>query len=151
MKRRLSDGIFRLGSVSLLLALGLVLLVGCGEKGPKRYDISGKVTYGGQPIPAGSITFIPSGGNQGPAGTAIIEDGSYDTGSDGTGHVGGTHRVVITGLSGAGDDEFFPEGKPLFSDYEIEIDLPQEETTEDFEVPGDLEAPEPSANMDHGP
>jgi hypothetical protein len=137
--------------LALSLICGLVLLVGCGKSGPKRYDISGKVTYGGEPIPAGSVTFIPSGENQGPAGTAIIENGSFDTGSNGTGHVGGTHRVVITGLGGAGGDEFFPDGKPLFQDYEIEIELPEKETTKNFEVPGDLEAPEPSGSMDHGP
>ena len=37
-------------------ALVAVLGAGCGKEGPKRYEISGKVTFNGAPLPAGTIS-----------------------------------------------------------------------------------------------
>lgn len=62
----------RLGWV---VVLGLLMLVaGCSSKA----SISGKVTYNGEPMPGGSITFMPVQGGGG--GTAKIDpkDGSYE-------------------------------------------------------------------------
>lgn len=132
----------------------MISLAGCsGESGPARYHLSGNVTYGGEPIPAGSITFIPDTGqgNQGPATSVDIRNGKYDTRGSGKGHVGGPHKVKITGLSGESSDEF-SVGQRLFPDYELTVELPQEPSTRDFEVPGDLTMPSrPSGPVDHGP
>lgn len=127
----------------VVLALSAVLvLAGCGQQGPPRYRISGRVTYGGQPIPGGSVTFIPTAGNTGPATSVTITNGQYDTALQETGHIGGSHLVKITGLDGKSDD-LFPLGQPLFPDYEFKTpyDLPKEEGTQDFEVPADWKAP----------
>jgi hypothetical protein len=60
------------------LGLSLALMVGCGgPKAPKREyaDVSGKVTYKGQPLKSGTVTFQPA------SGIAVIgdiqPDGSY--------------------------------------------------------------------------
>lgn len=110
---------------------------GCGgDAGPDRYDVSGTVTFNGQPVPAGHIIFEPdtSADNSGPQGAADIRDGKYDTGADGRGTVGGPHVVRISGFESFSEDENNP-AKPLFTDYETTVDLPEETTTKDFDVP----------------
>jgi hypothetical protein len=131
---------------ALLVVLpGLVcccLVVGCGKS---TYNISGKVTFKGQPIPAGTIYFIPDTkkGNEGPSGWATIKDGSYDTSAEGgKGMIGGPMIVAIEGIdttAGAKTDKSGVEihGKALFPKYEMSVDLPKEKTTKDFDVPAD--------------
>ena len=119
-----------------VLAFALaVVLAGCGESGPTRQRVSGKVTFDGKPVPAGQIVFEPdaSAGNKGPAGSADISDGQYDTQAAGIGTVGGAHLVRITGLEGkpTGDARV----NPLFNTYETKVDLGQGPATKDFDVP----------------
>jgi len=118
------------------------LVAGCGSDGPPRYHLSGNVTYKGQPVPAGSITFLPdsAAGNTGAATSVDINQGKFDTMAVDKGHVGGAHIVKITGLDGVASDEF-PKGVMLFPDYETKADLPKEDSTKDFEVPADLVMP----------
>jgi len=54
-----------------MLALLVPLAVGCGKGKGK---VSGTVTLDGQPLPAGTINFLPSKGT-GAGGS--IEDGKY--------------------------------------------------------------------------
>ena len=112
------------------------LTAGCGGSGgPARYDLSGKVSYGGKPVPAGRIVFEPDGakGNSGPASYAEIHDGRYAA-PRGKGTVGGPHRVRIAGFDGHGAGES-PEGAPLFSEYRTTAKLPTQDGTRDFDVP----------------
>lgn len=44
-----------------LLAVAVLSLVGCGPSGPVTYPVSGTVTFDGQPLPEGFITFVPEG------------------------------------------------------------------------------------------
>jgi hypothetical protein len=122
--------------------LAVLVCCGCGDGAPARYDVSGTVTLDGSPVPGGSITFEPdrSKGNQGPAGYAKIKDGKYDTSGEGSGTIGGPHIVKITGLGGETDPDLFPEGMPLFPEYQTSVDLPEEETTQDFDVPASAAA-----------
>lgn len=46
-------------AILLLAALALVA-GGCGKSGPKTYDVTGTVTYDGQPLESGSIAFAPT-------------------------------------------------------------------------------------------
>jgi hypothetical protein len=56
----------------LLPVLAVLLTLGCGEQ---KASVSGKVSYGTTPIPAGIVTFVHSNGT---AKTATIkEDSSY--------------------------------------------------------------------------
>lgn len=44
----------------LLLATFALVATGCGKSGPKTYDVTGTVTYDGQPLDSGSIAFTPA-------------------------------------------------------------------------------------------
>jgi hypothetical protein len=122
-----------------LAALCILATAGCGSDGPRRYEISGTVTYDGQPVPKGFITILPddSKGNDGPGGGAPIENGVYCTPA-GKGIVGGPHLVRIVGYDGvpismAGEE--IPEGKLLFPAYETTIDFPKQATEQNFDIP----------------
>lgn len=116
----------------------LAVVVGCGgPAGPARYDLSGAVTFGGKPVPAGRVVFEPDGdkGNAGPAAYAPISAGRYAT-PRGKGTVGGPHVVRITGTDGVPTPEL-PQGRMLFAEYRTTVDLPREASTKDFDVPAD--------------
>jgi len=122
----------------LILAVAFTSFLGCGDDGPKRYDLSGSVTFGDDPIPAGTIVFEPdsSKGNSGPQGVAQIVDGKFDTSDGDKGPIGGPHIVRITGFASLPESENDPV-QPLFQEYNIEIDLPTESGPMDFKVPAD--------------
>jgi hypothetical protein len=111
--------------VALLFSL---LAIGCGVA-DNRNHISGKVTFKGQPVPAGRIYFDPdpSKKNDGPQGYADIQNGQYDTTQDGKGGPGGATIVRIQGRDAA--------GKALFLEHKVQVDLPSGATSKDFEVP----------------
>ena len=115
------------------LALGVILVsAGCGSSGPPRYPISGKVTYGGQPVLAGSVTLIPdtNQGNKGPATSVTIKDGQYGSIWYGARACRRSVRlsVLIAELDGKPSPEF-PMGMLLFPEYELILDLPSEGRT----------------------
>lgn len=123
--------------IALVVVSMAVVGVGCRPTGPARYDVSGTVTYDGQPVPVGTITFVPANGNAGPGGSTGIEAGRFDTASTGKGPTGGPHVAMITGFDGKtiGGIEKVQEGSPLFIDYREDVDLPKEATIRDFNVP----------------
>jgi hypothetical protein len=53
----------------------LACLVGCGQR-DGRIAISGTVSYDGQPVNKGIVTFVPADG-KGPTAAATIVDGKY--------------------------------------------------------------------------
>lgn len=89
--------------VALALAVassvvGLVAL-GCGDDTglPRRYPVSGKVTYKGEPVKEGLISFEPVDAAQGRAATGKIADGYYrlTTAVENDGALPGDYRVTI--------------------------------------------------------
>jgi len=118
------------------VALLAVVCAGCGKSGPTRYDISGKVSYNGMPVPAGTISFDPEGQETG-GGFASIENGQYDTAKGGRGHLGGQHKVTIAGTTGKRLNPNDPDSgmQTLFLPYESSADLPTSKGAMDFEVP----------------
>lgn len=124
----------------LLPLLGCILIIaGCSDSGPRRYQVSGTVTYKDQPVPKGFITFEPddSKGNEGPGGGSPIVNGKYTT-EEGKGISGGPYRVKIVGYDGVPSKESGEElldGRPLFPPYETTVDFPKESTSKDFVVP----------------
>lgn len=129
--------------LGFLPVVACVLAIGCG--GEKTYRLSGKVTFKGQPIPEGRILFIPDSakGNKGPAGSADIKNGQYDTGaSGGKGVIGGAMTVQIEAWDPAkkvekADKSPLSVAPPLFPPYQTTVDLPKSDSNKDFDVPAD--------------
>jgi hypothetical protein len=101
--------------------------------------VTGAVTYGGQPVPKGFITFEPdaAAGNSGPGGGAPIENGRYSTGLE-AGVVGGDYTVKIVGYDGVPtkmEGETLADGKSLFAPYQANVEFPKEATEKNFDVP----------------
>lgn len=135
----MSDGDFhvrRMRVASAVACAVLVAAVGCGRTtGPRRYPITGAVTYAGEPLAAGKISFEPDTdrGNKGPGGYGDIVAGRYRTYRT-MGAVGGPHRVVIEGYSGTGPEQWRKRA-PLFPAYVTTVDLPVDGAVVDFAVP----------------
>ena len=107
---------------------------GCGGgSGPRGVDLSGTVTFNGQPVPRGVIYFDPdtAADNDGVQGFARIWDGAYDTRETGKGIGGGAYHVRITGATAEGDGP----ARALFDEYSVSVDFPFETTTWNVEVP----------------
>jgi len=121
--------------IALTLALGLGA-GGCGPSGPPRFQVSGTVTFGGQPVPAGVIYFDPdvTKGHDGPQGYAQIKDGHYDTRQEGKPVTPGPHVVRIQGFDGKSANEL-PLGQPLFPQAQQNRDMPAADSTQDFSIP----------------
>ncbi len=126
--------------LSLTLSLMFTtLLSGCnGRSGLERYELSGMVTFQGEPVPQGQVRLTPdrSAGHVGPGSIAEIIDGKYRT-PEGRGVVGGPYKVQILGYKtkpGATEETLFPH-IPLFPVYVTEIELDSADAVIDFEVP----------------
>jgi hypothetical protein len=86
------------------LVLTFAFLIGCGGDAgrPKLGRVSGKVTYKGQPVTKGIVSFIPRGGPGSETGQSatgeIGADGSYTltTFDPGDGAVLGEHTVLVS-------------------------------------------------------
>jgi len=83
-----------------VLAGGMALmgLPGCGgDDLPRRYPVSGKVTYRGQPVPSGTITFTPADLQKGRSGGGMITGGNYVLTSLTTedGAIPGRYKVTV--------------------------------------------------------
>jgi hypothetical protein len=97
------------------LALSALLIgssPGCGEKSkfPETLPVSGKVTYKGQPVTKGTVTFQP---DKGQAATGAIEpDGTYrlSTFAEKDGALPGHHKVMI--IANDADPTLMPGSSP---------------------------------------
>jgi hypothetical protein len=96
LRRRCSFGsTLRAAAGILIVAIALALApAGCSRE-PKIARVNGKVTYRGQLVTTGTITFYPESGR--PAIGQIGPDGTFKltTHTDGDGAFVGNHRVTI--------------------------------------------------------
>jgi hypothetical protein len=85
---------------AILCGAGLVAMWGCSsDELGKRYPVSGKVTYKGQPVAKGRISFSPAPENKtGRAAYSEIEEGKYTLSTQGNndGALPGSYRVAVT-------------------------------------------------------
>jgi hypothetical protein len=121
-------------------------LAGCQPAGPARYQINGKVTFAGKPVPSGLIRFEPdaSQGNHGPVGYAAIKDGRYTTDTKGCkGALEGPLVVYMTG--GPAPDPKVEMPTMWFTEYETAITLEPKRGLArfDFDVPTTASAQPP--------
>ena len=87
--------------LSTLVVVAL-LPVGCGPSYPTCYPVSGKVTFNGEPVTQGTVTFYPADGRS--AIGKIQPDGSYSltTFETGDGALAGNHAVTIKATTVSG-------------------------------------------------
>lgn len=114
-------------NLCFLWAVAVAGWVGC-EKGPPRYQVTGTVSFNGQPVPAGRIVFTPDRpkGNSGPQGVAAIEEGKIIPGHRNV--VGGPHWMEIQCFDGVpyeGREVRVTYGRPLLPMQTIQVDLPR--------------------------
>jgi hypothetical protein len=82
-------------ALGFVVAATLSVCVGC-DSGPPIAPVVGTVTYKGQPVPEGTVTFYPQAGGR-PAVGQIQSDGSYNLAylKPGDGAVLGAYKVAI--------------------------------------------------------
>lgn len=85
-------------ALSIVVALASIPM-GCGSSGPEMASVRGKVTYKGQPVTKGTVSFqstAPEGGRN--ATGTINPDGTYtlQTENPGDGAQLGDYRVAIS-------------------------------------------------------
>jgi hypothetical protein len=97
------------------LCLAIVCSSGCGQSGPSRGAVKGRVTIGGQPLANGRILFLPA---EGPTVSAVILNGDYQLPSS-EGPIAGVNRVEVEAAMDLGfaidDEAAFAQrgGRPL--------------------------------------
>jgi hypothetical protein len=102
--------------------LSLPLLAGCG--GDKLVEISGSVTYEGQPVPKGTISFLTPDGKGQTAGNLIV-DGKYSV------KVPPGSRVVrIEGFKIVGQESLDPSDPTRAKVDKLEPMVPEEYNSE---------------------
>jgi len=121
----------------LFVAVALLLVVGCSSK-PKLAQLSGKVTFKGQPVPAGYVSLAPDVGNGGKGQMRVfqIKDGVYDSSQDTPpGLPAGPYFVRIAGFDGK-KIPFFGQGKQIFNEVtDLYITVPDGKSEKDFVIP----------------
>ena len=120
------------------MLLACLAAAGCGGDGIRRHRVTGKVTFDGEPVPAGTIYFNPdvAAGKDGPPGFAAIVNGAFDTRAQrGRGPVAGPHTILVDGHVPPEDPAAEAGGKVLFQRFELKKDLPASDSTLDVDVP----------------
>jgi hypothetical protein len=80
-----------MAAVASRFAILTLLLVGCGQDGPRTHLVKGTVSYQGKPLTLGTVMFVPA---DGPATAGTINaDGTYSLES-----VPGKQRVSVTAV-----------------------------------------------------
>ncbi len=115
---------------ALALALTLFALPGCSNNG--KTQLQGEVTYGGQPVALGTITFTPKA--EGYRAVQTITDGKFDI-PEKYGVQPGEYNVTVEGYVKAPEDDPDQEAEKSFPDYQtsytvvagqpIKIDVPE--------------------------
>lgn len=95
----LSRSVLLRRAVVVLAVSGVVVLTSCGTDDGlgRRYAVSGNVTYNGEPLEKGLISFVPEE-TTGVGATSAIEKGAYalSTGGEQDGARVGKYKVAIS-------------------------------------------------------
>src|SRR5262249_27143574 len=97
----------------------------------------GQVTFKGQPVPAGWISFTPDvgAGGRGQVKVFQIKDGAYDSSrEDQPGIDPGQYLIRIAGFDGK-RIPFYGQGKQIFNPVDDKFTVPPGTTTKDFVIP----------------
>jgi hypothetical protein len=110
--------------------VGGCLIAGCGYS--SRASLEGTVTLDEQPLPSGSITFVPLVGTQSPTAGGEIVDGKFEVPAQG-GTYSGKFRVEINASRANGEKVPHPGSGQLVDTYEQYLP-PQYNSDSELEV-----------------
>ncbi len=114
----------------LLLTTMLAFLCGCSGQG--TYEVSGSVTYDGQPVEKGEISFVPLEAGAAPD-AGLIENGQFSFRAK-----PGKKRVIIRGSRRLPEDrQTNPEMGILYDDYIPSVYNDESELTAEVGAGGD--------------
>lgn len=134
--------------MSWLLCLCLAL-VGCHKRaypGTERFPLSGKVTYGGEAIDFGSVSFLPlGGGDEQRVSGGPIMNGAFSVPEEKGAHVGKyrievrwskkTGKKVFDEMAGELVDERKEGIPPKFNKQsELTVEVPSPDNTYNFDL-----------------
>ena len=91
----------------LVLSMFALAVFGCGEKGPELIGLSGEVTYNGEPIKDGEISFSPDVGTAAPPTSTPITNGKFQLPSKWALNPG-TYNVAIRAYKPSENDGKLP-------------------------------------------
>ncbi|MEQ1825715.1 MAG: hypothetical protein ABL921_07200 [Pirellula sp.] len=99
-------------------------------------EISGTVTFKGNPIPAGNVMFTPDVSiASGQVRMFMVKDGKFDSATDpNPGLLPGNYKVTIAGYDGKQIPMFY-QGKQIFNAVDESITITAGKMTKDFVVP----------------
>jgi hypothetical protein len=122
MGKRRVIGIVGLLPAVIITAAGL-FAPGCGPSGPEMGRVSGRVTYKGEPLTQGTISFVPTDPARRSGNSRIRSDGRYDlqTAEPGDGAEVGEYRVIISGRDAKLLDQVRAPGEPV----KLETKIPE--------------------------
>jgi hypothetical protein len=95
-------------SLTVCLALAAMMSAGCGSKS-KSNELSGKVTYNGNPVTGGSLKFYPADGKGAPYPVPLSRDGTYVA----SGIPKGKMKVTVETVKGTTPGYHMPGGGKL--------------------------------------
>ena len=99
-----------------------VLFAGCGAGGPTLFDVSGTVTYKGQPVQDLQVFFVPEVGRPSTAITDAQGHFALKYTSDQKGALAGKHRVYVEYVPPTMDEQIaIQEGKGRYPDGVKEV------------------------------
>lgn len=121
-----------------LLAMGMIGVAGCGQKGPHLVPVSGLVTLDGEPLASAAVAFEHTGGLNNATGVTK-DDGRFELAIHkmGKGATPGPHRVQISrSESGASAKITWisPKKYAAFETSGLSVDVTPKHNTFSFEL-----------------
>ena len=111
----------------------LVLATSCSSA-PPLAQMSGTVTFKGEPVPAGWISFTPEAG-KGLVKVCQIKNGTYDSSKEGEPGINpGKNLVRIAGFDGH-KIPMWGQGKQIFNPVDMTFEVPSGTSNKNFEIP----------------
>jgi hypothetical protein len=130
------------------LACLCLVPAGCASReytGPQRFPLSGRITYDGVPVDAGTISFLPLSDDKQRVSGGVIEDGAYSI-PEAKGANEGKYRVEIRWAKRTGKQYYDrelemtvderKEGLPprFHKQSELTVEVSAKQTTFDFDL-----------------
>jgi hypothetical protein len=121
-----------------IITFFLLVVIGCNPGSLKRYQVSGTVTFDGQPVAEGEIRFSPDNtkGNTGPQGYAAIKNGNFKTLKE-TGVIVGPMYATVTAvdpIKGEEKNDGSSSRKIIFENWNYAFEMPAQSHVLDLKI-----------------